>query len=242
MTEELDNTSKFNTKEKLVPPHNNLSWYVKFFEKIQKKDFDRFDTEIIDINIIGGRNAQRMFQELRFLGLVEEDGRVTDDFKSLRRFGDEFKQNLKKIVERSYSPLFEKVALESANNETLLNFFAKYYDFGEVLAKRAIKIFVYLCERADIPIPKELTVSPPKNDSTVTKTKTIKPKINQISRDNARGKGTDKAKDDLVDLKGMHQISWGSTIRIFLKEGEDKNERLRIANQAKKLIDMYVEE
>lgn len=129
MTEELEKSSQSKIEEKLVPPHNNLSWYVKFFDKIQRKDFDKFDIEIIEINIIGGKNAQRMFHELRFLGLVEQDGKVTDDFKSLRRFGDEFKQNLKKVVERSYSLLFEKVELESANHEILLNFFCQILQF-----------------------------------------------------------------------------------------------------------------
>ncbi len=43
-------------------------------------------------------------------------------------------------------------------------------------------------------------------------------------------------------MEGMHSILGGDTIRIFLKETLDKNERLSIANQVGKLIDMYVEE
>jgi hypothetical protein len=41
--------------------------------------------------------------------------------------------------------------------------------------------------------------------------------------------------------EGMHKIEWGDSILIFLKQSEDKNEREKVANQAKKLIDMYSE-
>jgi hypothetical protein len=243
MNKEVDNSLQSALQEKLVPPHTNTTWYAKFFDKIQKKDFERFDKEIIQINIIGGVNAGRMFKELRFLGLVEEDGKVTDDFKSLRRFGDEFSQNLKKIVEKSYSLLFEKVAIESASNETLLNFFVKCYGFGETIAKRAIKIFIYLCQRAGITLPEQLTITAPKNEAIATKPKSMYQKNGpKITKGKMKGKVDVLKKEDLGDTKGMHPISWGDTIRILLKETEDKQERLKIANQAKKLIDLYVEE
>jgi len=42
--------------------------------------------------------------------------------------------------------------------------------------------------------------------------------------------------------EGMHKIEWGDTILIYLKQSEDKDERIKLANQAKKLIDMYCED
>jgi hypothetical protein len=123
-------TSETATEEPLKPPYGNVTWYESFFEKIHSKDFDKFDKDIIEINIIRGPNATMLFKGLRFLGLVEEDGKTTEKFKKLRSFGDEFKQNLKQVVQKAYSILFSKVVVESAKPEMLLSFFAQNYDYG----------------------------------------------------------------------------------------------------------------
>ena len=141
---------------KLKPPYGNVAWYRKFFELIRARKFDRFDKEIIELNIIKGRNARMLFNGLRFLGLVKENGKVTEKFESLRRKGEEFKQNLKKIVEDAYAHLFSKVVISKAKPEHLYNYFAQYYGYGERTATLAIKLFIYLCEEAGIILPEEL--------------------------------------------------------------------------------------
>ncbi len=243
MAEEANNSAKLEEEESLVPPYGNLAWYVKFLDRVQKKDFDRFDREIIAINIIGGDNAKRLFNGLRFLGLVEKDGTVTKDFKSLKRFGDEFKQNLKNIVDKAYSLLFEKVVLETANNETLLNFWAQYYSFGEISGNRATKVFVYLCQRSGISLPQDLNKTSHKNNPIVSNSRARITVASGRKTDKKSSNAYKNKKDKVPEkLEGMHLISWGDTIRIFLKETGDKEEKLKITNQAKKLIDMYLDE
>jgi hypothetical protein len=212
-------------EEILKPPYGNVAWYESFFELIRSRDFDKFDKEIIELNIIKGANATMLFNGLRFLGLVDENGKTNEKFKSLRRFGDEFKQNLKKVVMEAYSVLFSKVVVESAKPEALLNFFVEYYDYGEATAGQAKKIFVYLCKQSDITLSKEL----------------LEPEVKvEKAKKEEKGKGI---KEDVSKIpKGMHKIEWGDTILIFLKESVDKEEKKKIANQAKKLIDMYIEE
>jgi hypothetical protein len=214
-------------EENLKPPYGNIVWYETFFEKIRSRDFDKFDKEIIELNIIKGPNATMFFNGLRFLGLVEKDGKTNEKFKSLRRFGDDFNQNLNKVVKDAYSLLFSKVVIESAKPDTFLSFFAEHYDFGEFTAEQARKIFVYLCMQSGITLSKELTEPEIKIEKTKKEKKETGPKEDkhEISK----------------TTKGMHKIEWGDTILIYLKQSEDKNERERLANQAKKLIDMYCE-
>jgi hypothetical protein len=215
-------------EEPLKPPYGNVAWYETFFEKIRSRDFDKFDKEIIELNIIRGSNAGMLFVGLRFLGLVEKDGKTTEKFKSLRRFGDDFKQNLNKVVKDAYSVLFSKVVLESAKSDTLLSFFAEYYNYGKATAWQAKKIFVYLCKQSDIPLSKELTEPEIKIEKSKKEKREISPK---------------EAKQGVSrTVEGMHKIEWGDTILIYLKQSEDKNERIKLANQAKKLIDMYCED
>jgi len=102
------------TTKQLKPPYGNVAWYKKLFELIRSRSFDKFNKEIIELNIIKGPNATMFFNGLRFLGLVEEDGKVTEKFESLRRIGEEFRQNLQKVVEEAYSDLFTKVFVDKA--------------------------------------------------------------------------------------------------------------------------------
>lgn len=224
-------TPETKVEESLKPPYGNVTWYEDFLKKIRSgRDFDRLDKEWIKINIVEGPNATMVFNGLRFLGLVEEDGKVTEKLKSLRRFGDEFKQNLDKVVKEAYSLLFSNVVLESAKPETLLSFFARCYGYGESAGGAATEIFVYLCGQAEISIPKELQEAKFKTERPRKEKKEEKPKEGREAR-----QGVPKIPE------GMHKIEWGDAILIYLKQSEDKNEREKVANQAKKLIDMYCE-
>lgn len=149
-------TTESETETVLKPPYGNIAWYKKFFELIRTRSFDKFDKEIIELNIVKGANATMLFNGLRFLGLVEADAKVTEKFESLRRKGDEFKQNLKSIMKEAYDHLFSKVVVSKANPKTLFNYFAEYYSYGETTANRSAKIFIYLCQEAGIELSPEL--------------------------------------------------------------------------------------
>jgi hypothetical protein len=226
-------TPETEAQEQLKPPYGQVSWYEDFFKKILSgRDFDRLDKEWIKINIVKGPNATMIYNGLRFLGLVEQDGKTTDRLKSLRSYGDEFKQSLNKVVKEAYSLLFANVALESSKPETLLTFFAKYYGYGKSAGTAAMEIFVYLCEQAEIPIPQELQQAKSKTERPRKEKKERKP---LKEGEQETGQSVPKTKE------AMHKIEWGDTILIFLKQSEDKNEREKVASQAKRLIDMYCE-
>lgn len=215
----------------LKPPYGNVKWYHDFFELIRKKPYDVFGKDIIELNIIKGANATMLFNGLRFLGLLEENGKVTEKFESLRRVGDEFKENLKKVVTESYSLLFSKVDVESAKPDTLFNFFSEYYKCGKSTASLSTKIFIYLCQEAGIPLSQDLIAGEVKVERAPRKKKEPTPRERKDVKE-----GVYRAPE------GMHKIEWGNTVLIYLKESEDKDEKKRIATQAKKLIDMYSEE
>lgn len=176
-------------------------------------------------------NATMLFNGLRFLGLVEENGKVTEKFESLRRRGEEFNKNLKAVVEGAFSHLLSKVVVTKAKPEHLFNYFAEYYDYGENTAKKSMKIFVYLCKEAGIELSPELT----KAEVKITKKARVK------RREPIRDKGKAVGARIPTALEGMHESKWGEDIMMFLRKG-DRKTRERIARNAKRLIDMYVEE
>ena len=209
----------------LKPPYGNVTWYRAFFELIRSRSFEKFDTEIIEINIVKKGNSSRLFNGLRFLGLVEKDGTVTEKFKNLRITGDEFKQRLRKCVEEAYNDLFSKASLESMKPEQLQNYFIEKYEYGISTANSTIKVFKYLCQEAGIPLSQELI-------GVKTKPKKATTQKKPQSRQSRRVPSI---------LDGMHQIVWGDSIVIGLRKG-DRSTREKIAEIAKNLIDTYVTE
>ena len=141
--------------------------------------------------------------------------------------GDEFKNNLRKVVEEAYSHLISKVVVEKVKPESLFNYFAEHYHYGEATAKLSTRIFVFLCQEAGIPLSQELLAMEFKPEEK-------KKKIPE------EGKGV-VGRNVIVIPTGMHKIEWGDSILIYLRKG-DRSTRESIAKNARMLIDMYVEE
>jgi hypothetical protein len=78
-------------KEETLKPPFTVMWrgMCLFFELIRTRQFDVFNRERIELNIIKGSGANPFFTGIRFLGLVEADGKATEKFESLRRTGDD---------------------------------------------------------------------------------------------------------------------------------------------------------
>ena len=218
------------TPTDLKPPYGNVAWYRNFFDLIRSRSFDKIDKEILELNIIKGPNATMLFNGLRFLGLVEEDGKVTEKLENLRRKGEEFKTNLKTVVKEAYSHLFSKVVVTKAKPDTIFNYLAEYYNYGASTAGLSTKIFVYLCEEAGIELSPELKEPEPQ----------MKKKPSRRERKRKEEPPATKEYAPRVP-KDMHESKWGNDIMIYLRKGNRKV-REKIARNAKRLIDMYVEE
>lgn len=211
-------SAESGTQAKLKPPYGNVVWYEKFFELIRSKSYDKIDTAIIEANIIGGPNATIVFKGLRFLDLVEEDGKTTKKLESLRLTGDEFKLNLKKVVEEAYSDFLKTVAVEQSKPEYVVNYFMKSYGCGEVTAQQTMKIFVYLAQQSGIPISQEF----------------ISGKLEKVPRPSRKLSPKEpKPGATAQPAKDIHEIKWGD-ITIWLPKGDKK-----AVITAKDLIELY---
>jgi len=209
----------------LKPPYGKTAWYKAFFDLIRRQKFERIDKEIIGLNIVKGPNATMLFNGIRFLGLIEEDGKVTEKLESLRRMGNEFKQNLRKVIEEAYSDLFSKVVLEKARPDDLFNYFAKYYKYGAAAADSTMKIFVFFCREAEIPISDELaTIEIEKRKLPPRKEKRRRAKRGLIPEGEVEG----------AVPKGIVELKYNK-IRMWLPEGD-----LEAAKAAKDLIDFHI--
>ena len=215
----------------IKPPYGSASAFKNFLDLLDKVTMEKVTTEIIrKYDLCSEKNEYKLVNGLRFLGLINENGEATEKLRALQLEG-KLKENLNKVLREAYNKIFDKVNLEKASREILINSFMTEYKIGKGTAREAVRIFIYLCQRAGIPLSKELqtTLKPPE--------KNIRRKK---ERRQAEETGKEKPKSIELDLENMVEIKFGNDILIYLRKG-DKTFREKVANRAKTLIDLYVE-
>jgi hypothetical protein len=137
-------------------PYVSITWIERFLDLNHRQVIDRVDTEFVRLNIVGSGNESKVISALQFLHLIDESGRATQKLALLRVLGDDFRNNLKKVVTDAYSDLISTVVLEAARPENLINFFVQRYGYSPAIAKSAANLFLWFSQQAGISISEEL--------------------------------------------------------------------------------------
>jgi hypothetical protein len=96
-----------------------------------------------------------LLSTLKFLNLVEKNGKTTPALQSLQMRGDDFKHNLEDVVRNAYAGLFNKVDPARDSRANIMNFFMKHYGISPSGAEKATTLFLDLCGEAGIPTLQE---------------------------------------------------------------------------------------
>lgn len=105
--------------------------------------------QLITVTGVAEGNASRTIQALRFLNLIDEEGYLTDNFKSLRNVSsDEYPTVLGNILKEAYSHVFMVLDPATASDEQLQNAF-RYYE-PRAQRQRMISLFKGLCHEAQL--------------------------------------------------------------------------------------------
>ena len=105
--------------------------------------------QLITVAGVAEGNASRTIQALRFLNLIDEEGYLTDNFKSLRNVSsDEYPTLLGNILKEAYSHVFMVLDPATASDEQLQNAF-RYYE-PRAQRQRMISLFKGLCREAEL--------------------------------------------------------------------------------------------
>ncbi len=116
-------------------------------------------TDLMQIGV-GEGLLSRVMQALRFLGLVEEDGRTTDAFRTLRYADDDgYRVALRAILEHAYADIFGHVDPTTATIPQVERAFIPYHPGAQ--RPRMVTFFLALCREAGIEV-----ASPPKQRPT----------------------------------------------------------------------------
>ena len=129
---------------------------------------------------------------LRFLGLINSEGKTEEIIKKLLLQGDAHKAALAEIVQSAYSKIFNKITdLESATPEDLHNEFVHEYALSPRVARSAVPAFLWLCQSAGLkkegasqPRPRSAPGTAKAKKGTVAATKSHEPKNGNLQGNN----------------------------------------------------------
>lgn len=215
----------------LKPPYGSVIAFKNFLDLLDRVTVEKVTTEFVrNYNLCSEKNEYKLINGLRFLGLIDENGEATEKLRELQLEG-KLKENLNKILREAYDKVFNKVNLEKASKDTLVNSLMTYYNMSKGTAREGARIFTYLCQRAGIPLSSELQAEGKPRERVIRRKKAKRSKVSEEEK---------LLKAPKIDLEDMHEIRFGNDILIYLRKG-DKTFREKIAERAKTLIDLYVE-
>ncbi len=175
---------EMNGDRNLKPPYCSSGQAESLLDLFRRQMPSKLDTKFIaDNGITTPPNASNVLKLAQWFGLTNENGQlITDKVTKLKLVGDERDQYVAQLVKDSYSDLFQKVHIESANRNDIINYFITNYQYGSTAAEYSAQLFLYLCTKYGIPmsdelkkkipapirIPKNIATRPSKSTSTET--------------------------------------------------------------------------
>lgn len=232
--------SKSSTPSKQTqPPYGSVKWYDEFFKLLERIQIDKVDSSFLKTEKIAVGNEYKVINGLKFLDLIDENGKATARMRSLSVVGEEFTKNFEKMVRDAYSVLFSKVDLEKGMKDDVINSLIRQYKMARSIAEQGAKIFVFLAQKGQIPISKSID----EDLAVTTRTRKAKKKEKELKRTKPRDKITDIKEEGNYVLvpEGMTPLRYGNKVLMFLQKG-DRSTRQKVAKIAKQFIDTYVEE
>lgn len=137
-------------KRKRVAPYVPASALSEFFDHIRTvREPEVVDNGLLQDYGLSKPNALALLSTLKFLGITDDKGRPTPVFRQLQTGGDEFRETLKSVVERSYADLLSRLDVSRDTKDKIVNYFARNY--SPATAERAARLFLDLCGEASIP-------------------------------------------------------------------------------------------
>ncbi len=153
-----DNSPKFTVvqQNKRNPPARNTSrfWFERFLAVIQRQNPGIIDAAFV--GQIAPSNEGKLLAQLKFLGVIDEQGKPTRLLPILNMVGEEQKKAFREIADTAYRDLQGEVKMDKAVPDDLVNFFIRKYAFTRDKAINAAKFYLYLAEKGGIAVSGEL--------------------------------------------------------------------------------------
>lgn len=139
------------TEEERNRPYTPPSNVISTLQRLRTRNLpDRIDNEYLrDAGIPEGTIARTLFA-LRFIGLIDEGGLISEPLKSIHTSTDEeYKGILSGLIREAYKEVFDVVDPSQDTQGRILNVFRRYTPASQ--RNRMVIFFLGMCREAGIP-------------------------------------------------------------------------------------------
>ncbi len=135
-----------------TPPYTSYRTFKTFIQDLQEQGVpSRIDRSVL--TRFSGVVGSQLLHALRFLGLIEEQGRPTQRLRELvnAHGGANWSAKLRELLERDYAPMFA-IELEAATPSHFNASFRKAFPAAEAVVQKCVTFFLYAANDAGVTI------------------------------------------------------------------------------------------
>ena len=139
----------------LIPPYGPARGMLQALHLLRRTTPPRIDSDYLRVNKIAPGNEYKVVGALRFLDLIDEGGKPTENSRLLKTKGTTYTQALQDIVRKAYSGVFKGLRPNEITREGIYNHFVTEGGLGAEMATKATRFLVKLCRMAEIELAPE---------------------------------------------------------------------------------------
>jgi hypothetical protein len=140
------------TRSSGTPPYTSYRTFKTFIEDLHEHDVpSRIDRSVL--TRFSGVVGTQLMHALRFLGLIEDDGRPTERLKGLvKAHGTgNWSERLLELLRHEYAPMFA-IDLETATPSHFSEAFRKAFPAADAVVQKCVTFFLYAANDAGVKI------------------------------------------------------------------------------------------
>ncbi len=142
--------SSKNGDQGLTLPYGPTKGMMQALQLMRKSTPAKVDGNFLRLNKIAPGNEYKVIGALRFLGIIDEDGKPTDKSRLLKTKGAPFTTALQDIIRTAYKDLFHRFNGSKYSHEDVYNHFVTEHYLGAEMAAKTTRFFIQLCQLAEI--------------------------------------------------------------------------------------------
>ncbi len=136
----------------IIPPYGPTKGTIQALQMLRRTTPARIDSDLLRVSKVAPGNEYKVVGALRFLGLIDDEGRPTDNSRLLKTKGATYTLALQDIVRSAYSGVFRTLRHDELTRDGIYNYFVTDGGLGSEMATKATRFLLKLCRLAEIDI------------------------------------------------------------------------------------------
>ncbi len=131
-------------------PYGPTKGTMQALQLMRKSTPPRIDGNFLRLNRVAPGNEYKVIGALRFLRIIDDEGKPTEKSRFLKTKGAAFTATLQDIVRNAYQDVFQRMNGSKCTQEDIYNHFITENGLGAEMAAKTTRFFLQLCQLAEI--------------------------------------------------------------------------------------------